>query len=312
MKFNVKTTMRALAVVVSCALALPAISQQHLKIAGINYTVQTFDVPGAIPGSGSPSAARISDFGEVVGYYVDSNNDEHGFYKKWNGPVVAPFDDPNDNFGFSRVSGVNDAGSIAGGYLEATNNLGAFTEHGFVYKNGVFTDVNVGGLETIVNAINFRGDMVGQAVNSTTNLDEAWISIGGNVTYFPNATESTYGQDLNDFGAMTFISEDSNGIIQSFYRSANGKVQPITVPGSVSTEVASLDDFGFAVGQYVDTNGNHHGFAYQIFNGKSVPVDIPGATQTYLGGLNNLGFICGHYIDQSGKAHCYVAYPSFF
>ncbi|HEY3780762.1 MAG TPA: hypothetical protein VGL56_06750 [Fimbriimonadaceae bacterium] len=312
MEFIYRKALRAIGVGVVAVLALPAMSQQHMKIAGINYTIKTFDVPGALPSANSPSAARISDFGEVVGNYVDSSNKEHGFYKLWNGPVVAPLDDPNGDFGFSRVSGVNDFGAIAGGYLESTNNLGAFTEHGFVYKKGAFTDVNVGGLETLVNGINFNGDMVGQAVNATTGLNEAWISIRGRVTYLPDPVNSTFGQAINDFGAMTLISQNSAGAIQSFYRSANGKISNITVAGSVSTEVAALDDFGFAVGQYVDAAGNHHGFAYQLSNGKSVSVDIPGATQTFLGGLNNLGYICGHYIDTAGKAHCYVAYPSFF
>jgi hypothetical protein len=72
----------------------------------------------------------------------------------------------------------------------------------------------------------------------------------------------------------------------------------------------SINDFGFAAGEYQDSAGVNHGFVRDP-RGKISTVDVPGASTasglgTVLLGLNNVGWVSGHFWDSSGKPHGFI------
>jgi probable HAF family extracellular repeat protein len=124
-----------------------------------NGTFTIFNVPGDDPVLGT-LAFGINDIGEVVGDYVNKN-DQHryGFLRSRKGDFTT-FDVPNSAFTIGE--GINNAGTIVGYYADQVNGL----EHGFVLKNGVFTTVDVPDLsgnaqQTQIQSINAKGEIVG-------------------------------------------------------------------------------------------------------------------------------------------------------
>lgn len=101
----------------------------------------TFDAPGAgtVPGSFQGTncldcSAPLNRFGELAGYYIDSNDVVHGFLRSRDGKITT-FDAPtgagSEGFGcfVACTLGLNDRGAITGFYLD-TNNV----YHGFLRK----------------------------------------------------------------------------------------------------------------------------------------------------------------------------------
>ncbi len=75
-------------------------------------------------GTNGTHAWGINNAGQIVGYYYDSSNAEHGFlynggaYTTLNGPLGA---------GGTQAYGINDAGQIVGDYTDSSG-----TQHGFL------------------------------------------------------------------------------------------------------------------------------------------------------------------------------------
>src|SRR5438128_562673 len=86
------------------ALAIPA--------AASPFTYITIDVPGAI----QTSVGGISNNGVVVGFYVDSAGNEHGFERLVDGTLIYPIDDPKGaippSATLTYLVGINNSGTI--------------------------------------------------------------------------------------------------------------------------------------------------------------------------------------------------------
>jgi hypothetical protein len=107
----------------------------------------------------------VSDTGEVVGNYRDSNDINHPFYEKLGGQAV-PFDvpitpDPNAS-GFlplqAFAEAVNVAGVIVGEFSDGVR------DHGFLYspRTGEIDQIDVpNAADTLLKAINNRGEIGG-------------------------------------------------------------------------------------------------------------------------------------------------------
>jgi len=302
---NIRAALPFAFMLAACA---PSLFAQEVRIGFLNYRMTSFDVPGAVASPISPSAPRISDLGLIVGYYTDSSNHQFGWHRPPQGPVVSGEKEPNDNFGFTRFSGVNDHGEIVGGYFNLSNGY-----NGFTLTLGTYATYDVPGVtQTTLSGINNSGDLVGQAVNISTGLSEAFLVIKGKVTFVTYLNENTFGQGMNNFGAMVGTAIDAQNNAHSFYRATNGAMEPITFPNAVSTTAVSINDFGEVCGQYTDTKGISHGFLHLVRTSIYESFDIPGAKQTYAGGLNDFGSITGHYILPNGTAHAYLLQLSLF
>lgn len=81
---------------------------------GNRWTALTADVFSAAY-SENPGEAADSASGEIVGYYVDSANQSHGFLPNDGG--FTPIDLPGADVVFTRAWGINLEGNIVGAYM---------------------------------------------------------------------------------------------------------------------------------------------------------------------------------------------------
>ncbi len=114
---------------------------------------EVITIPGAVGGA---QATGINNSGEVCGFFIDSNQVNHGWLL--NAGVFLQLDFPNSTF--TQALGLNNMGQVVGVYTD-----GGGQNHGFVYtvSTGQFTSIDdphgVG--TTVVNGINDSGDLVG-------------------------------------------------------------------------------------------------------------------------------------------------------
>ena len=83
-------------------------------------TIQTIDPFG----STFTQALGVNDLGEIVGFYVGADGDQHGYID--NGGVFTSFDPPGS--ASTTINGLNDKGDIVGFYTNPTTD----TVDGFV------------------------------------------------------------------------------------------------------------------------------------------------------------------------------------
>src|SRR5262249_47708081 len=148
--------------------------------------LSTFDYPGT---GNSTLPQKINDAGEIAGYYKDSSGVTRGFVRSPNGNFSPPIVNPNWDGFLTSVRAINNSRLVAGFYILAN------FAHGFFRSGNTYTDFDLpGALNTDIDALNDAGDFGGTADFSTGN--QAWISIGGNITFFsvPDAvTTVVYG-----------------------------------------------------------------------------------------------------------------------
>ncbi len=83
--------------------------------------------------NGSSASTDLNDFGDVVGYYLDTNRNTAGFYyHKGTSVELLPA-------GYSNVipHAINDAEIIVGSFSPSSGG-----QHAFIWTNGAFTDLN--------------------------------------------------------------------------------------------------------------------------------------------------------------------------
>lgn len=124
-------------------------------------------------GTGNTQATSINNNNVVVGFYVDGNNNNHGF-------EVVNYDDPSKTklitidvpgSTSTQVLGINNYGQLSGVYTDARGT------HGFVDTNGHFQTIDAPGAKnnglttTTVNGINDKGQVVGFFVDGAGNTE---------------------------------------------------------------------------------------------------------------------------------------------
>jgi len=114
---------------------------------------QVIYIPGAVGGA---QATGINNSQAVCGFFIDSQNVNHGFLL--NGGIFLQLDFPGSTF--TQALGLNNTGQVVGDYMDA-----AGLTHGFVYtiSSGQYASVddpNGVGM-TVVNGTNDAGVLVG-------------------------------------------------------------------------------------------------------------------------------------------------------
>jgi hypothetical protein len=116
-----------------------------------------------IPGSVSAQATDINFAQQVTGFFIDSNQVNHGWLL--NAGTLIQLDYPNSIF--TQATGENNQGQVVGTYQDSSG-----ASHGFVYniRTAQYTSVDdphgIG--VTLVNGINDNGDLVGFIMPSGT------------------------------------------------------------------------------------------------------------------------------------------------
>jgi probable HAF family extracellular repeat protein len=122
-------------------------------------------IDGFLPsGTQNNQAVGINNSGMVVGFYVDSTGNTHGYLL--NTGTLTSLNFPGSTF--TAAFGINNSGAIVGVYVDSGG-----TQHGFLY-NGTWNtlDVPQGVLgSTTINGINDKGQIVGFFTDANDNVD---------------------------------------------------------------------------------------------------------------------------------------------
>ncbi len=122
---------------------------------------EVITIPGAVGGA---QATGINNSGEVCGFFIDTNQVNHGWIL--NGGIFVQLDYPASTF--TQALGLNNHGQVVGAYVDASNQT-----HGFLYtiSSGQYITIDdpngVG--TTIANGINDSGSIVGFYGNAPVN-----------------------------------------------------------------------------------------------------------------------------------------------
>ena len=209
-----------------------------------------FDVPGA---DGYTSINGINGSGDRAGIYF-ADDRFYGYF--WSRGVVTTLDPPDSNF--SVASFVNAKGEVVGYSRKDLE-----PRHGFVWRDGVFSPVDVPGASsrgTRPIGNNNRGQVVGGYGDPDGHLHGFLLS-GGEYTTFaaPGSTDGdgfTWPQGINDYGQIVGFYAKADGVDHGFVMSKSG-FTTIDVPDSLWTDIYSVDAKGNIVGAFEDASGVH-------------------------------------------------------
>lgn len=274
-------------------------------IAGVYYDIQnvahgflrgpegrmtTFDPPGST--ATIPIAINLES--DIVGYYLDENDLFGGFLRRADG-TFATWKDPNacntPNSSTSPFCGgtgafnINIFGVIAGTYMN-----GNYVGHGLIrlpggrlqsYEvsgagNGAYQGTSCPGCSV---GLTVFGSTAGYYTDSNS-LEHVYVrSVTGQTTTFDTPGDPTLGANcfsdcplgLNDWGAVTGVYFDANGVGHGFLRTPDGKVGSFDAPRAAAvapqppwywmgTLPVSINDDGVITGYYIDANNVSHGF----------------------------------------------------
>lgn len=299
----------------------------------------TFDAPGAGTTAGQGTQAnKINPWGEIVGWFLDTNNVFHSFIRSLNGKI-AVYDSPGAGTGSYQGSGawsVNVTGAIAGDFVDAN-----CLEHGYLRQpDGRFiifeapgagtipgpTPCAVYGLQgTVPGGINPAGLIAGYVIDASNVYHIFLREPDGRFTTFeaPDAGTGVYQGTFYSFpdglstsGAVTGFVIDAAYGDHGFVRTPDGNVTTFDFPGVgiQATYGWSVNAKSEVTGQYIDANGASHGYL-RTANGEFLSFDAPWAViGPNLGTIpeanNDAGVITGNYMDDNGANHGFVRTPN--
>src|SRR5215467_6659414 len=149
---------------------------QQAASSGSIEVITTFDYPGA---GNQTLPQKITERGDVVGEYVDSNGVARAFVRFSDGSFSDPIVDPNDTVGFTEGRGINNPRTVVGDYVISDG-----TVHSFLLSGGAFTEYDVpGSVSTSVLGINNPGDFTG-TFDPGDGIFQAFVGRGGTITSF--------------------------------------------------------------------------------------------------------------------------------
>jgi uncharacterized membrane protein len=215
--------------------------------------------------------------------------------------VFENVDHPASSFpSFSQATGVNNAGHIVGSYQVDSPTLTYTTS--FIRDDSGYSDIIYpGAIDTHAAAINNAGIIVGSYWDGFSTGQRAFVydEIGYTPFDRPGATRTNLF-DINDTGLM--IGSSYDGIRQTnFVYDGTGFTtidHPDTDSDSDSTRLTAINDSGWIVGEFSDSNSTdlisflYDGSAFTTF-------EFPGAFETILTGISNRGHIIGTFYSNS-------------
>ncbi|HEY1307982.1 MAG TPA: hypothetical protein VGF24_30725 [Vicinamibacterales bacterium] len=224
--------------------------------------------------------------------------------RTWADPasVVSQVDAPGATT-YTDAVGINKRGEIVGSFTDARPLV-----HGYVFRNGAFTALEVPGVHTVPLGINDGGDIVGFGVTNGSEIHGLLWNKGGDPTQIdaPDA-DITYFHGINNRGQIVGHSREDIFALARAFLWQDGNFTFLDIPGVLlagrGRESMGINDRGQVVGT-CQIQGVNHGFL--IDHGDVTLIDVPGATATYVSGINNRGEIVGTYSDADSVGHGYL------
>jgi probable HAF family extracellular repeat protein len=222
-----------------------------------NYHKENF------PGSQQTQVTGLNNTGITVGFYVDGDGNNKGFYYSHGHyhTVNFPTNDPAKP-AVDQLLGVNDQGIAVGFFTD-----GQGTNHGYVYniRTHRFHLLRTpGDTNSTAAGINNQGDVAGFATNGA-GATEAFLKLGnGRMIHLdvPGATATqAFGLNNGDevVGFYT-VGSGSSAQTHGFTWCPGYDFQTVDDPHGVgATTVNGVNDHGDLVGFYTDSAGNTDG-----------------------------------------------------
>jgi hypothetical protein len=169
----------------------------------------------------------------------------------------------------TEANGANNQGKAVGQFTTYQNAV--FIHHGFVEKDGQFSNLDVpGAAYTNPEDINNRGQIVGSYSDGTHNHGFIQTANGRLIGLdIPGASDTVILGD-NNLGQVVGSYTDQLGHTHGFL-DAGGRFATIDQPGAISTRVEDINNNGDIVGSYTDGTGSH-GFLAHLRGGTAADI----------------------------------------
>ena len=186
--------------------------------------ITTFDYPGT---GNSTRPQRISDLGDIVGYYIDSSLVHARIYPVQKRELQRPDCRSQRYRRHHGRLGINDSRLVCGDFLDGTS--GSY--RGFFLMGSRFHNFDVpGSILTFMTGLNNAGDFCGSDF-SRAKCKLAFFSVGGIITEFrvPQATASV-AEQINSSNQVCGFFDDGSFISHGFYRDSDGAIMLRSIP----------------------------------------------------------------------------------
>jgi hypothetical protein len=237
--------------------------------AQVQYTYATLDDPLAVGGTFAQGISGTN----IVGYYVDSSDNAHGFL--YNGSTWTILDDPlAGSSGGTFPAGISGANIV--GYYEDSGRTPS-SVHGFLFSGGAWITV-----------------------------DEPQPASGWQITYLTGVSgEQLVGTVVYGIGVIWSASapKGSSGFVY-----IGGTFAELNDP-SGSTSVQGISGTNI-VGNYTDFSNSNHGFLYNGSTWATLDDPLAGPSGgTFPAGISGANIV-GNYHDMNGNTHGFLAAPT--
>ena len=277
-----------------------------VAIAGQEFVYIPLDYPNSI----GTCTRGMNDSGEIVGGYVDSSGNLHGFIRDKYGKYSA-IDYPDESVTGTLATGINNRHEIVGIYLYG-DRRGAFRRG----ADGTFSAIDVTGFdpsaEPFVAGINRQGTVVGFLTvgGRNTGLRLGADELVTEVAY-PSAVETELGGITDD--GLTSGSYFDGVQLRGLLMQSGGSATSHEYPGAFHTWLLGLNRDSVAVGAYSTAAAREllnetHGLRLNK-DGSFDVIEPPAAAASFASAVNRNGYIVGCWVDSTGTTHGFLARP---
>jgi uncharacterized membrane protein len=212
-------------------------------------------------------AFGINDRGDISGTYYEGGAftpPTHGFLLDKTGSLtLLDFPTADNTIGY----GINESGTMVGIWSVNDSSGNLLFQHGFVWNNGAFTDVDPGYPLTFLAGINARGDAVGNGTTPDFTQGYPFLYRSGEVIPIlesPPASRSGFSPSgINNKGDIVGQYFDQNGTLHGFLK-VGSIFTTIDHPNGMWNTVQGINNSGKMVGGYWDSNWALHAFMAEI------------------------------------------------
>lgn len=219
---------------------------------GASYV--SFDVPGAANGTFTEG---INDWTMVTGYYVDAEQNYHGFVRDPFGNTTS-FDVPGDGGGTLSYA-INNVGTTAGNWCPDTT---------YTYCPGFLRDIwgHITSFDppgeyygAYPQAINIEGAATGTYFDSSFTGHGFVRTPGGSITEFdPASSVWTEPWAISADGTIAGSYQDSSGQWHGFLRDRHGSISTFDVPGYTDTGIGNFGGHAISMNAEGDIAGSYN------------------------------------------------------
>ena len=254
------------------------------------------------PEATATSAFGINARGDVVGFYRDSANRQHGFvldrrgFRSVDFPLAALTD----------ARGISADGEVVGAYRNPGEPL--VNLHGYrLTREGEYRPVDVPGhTSTIAQRIAPDGTIYGCYHDGDQMGSMHGIAVrDGEASVMDMAMTMNNGATPDGRTIIGLYTDMDTGRGRAYLES-DGEFIPFDAPDSTFTAGWDINAGREAVGVYRDPAGRFHGFLVDA-QWRFTTLDYPRAAITRAFGINARGDVVGNYVDASNRMHGFVA-----